>query len=101
MRQISDAERILSDYFELTYLFEHESTSYSEVYRLMIVESFMKNDKSKYSSALRLAMTYFNNGGYRLTPQFDKIILDELKSTLTRKERLKKIIQINSKIEKL
>ena len=70
MRQISDAERILSDYFELTYLFEHESTSYSEVYRLMIVESFMKNDKSKYSSALRLAMTYFNNGGYRLTPQF-------------------------------
>ena len=100
MRPISDAERILSDYFGLTYVFE-QSISYAEVYRLMIVESFMKNDQSKYSSALRLAMTHLNNGGYRLTPQFDNTILDELRSTLTKKERLKKIIEINSKIEKL
>ena len=101
MRQISEAERILSDYFDLTYLFEHESTNYSEAYRLMMVAAFMKNDQSKYASALRLAIIHLNNGGYRLTPQFDNVILDELKSTLIKKERLKKIIEINSKIEKL
>ena len=81
---VSDAEMLLINYFGFNYTLK--SSHIIEIYRLMVEESFIKNDKSGYSKALRSAFKHLKDGKYRMTPEFDNIIINTIRA-----EKLKKL----------
>lgn len=85
MTNVSDAEMLLIDYFDHSCLLG-TSLNIIEIYRIMIEDSFMKNDKSVYSKALRLAYNHIRQGKYRMTLEFDNIIINTIRA-----EKLKKL----------
>lgn len=85
---LSDAEILLTDYFGFSDIITASGIEMVLLYRLMIEKSFMNEDKSVYSKALRLAWRHIQSGKYRRTLEFDNIILNQI-----RKGKLDKIEQ--------
>lgn len=76
--ELSEAELKLVVYFDFEDIIE-TSIQPIDLYRLMIDKSFRYNDTTVYSSALRKAWNeIYDFKKCRMTPEFDKIILDEL-----------------------
>ena len=76
--ELSEAELKLVKYFDFENIIE-SSIQPIDLYRLMVDKSFRDNDISVYSSALRKAWNeIYDFKRYRMTSEFDKIILDEL-----------------------
>lgn len=75
---LSEAELKLVKYFDFEDIIE-TSIQPIDLYRLMVDKSFRYNDTTVYSSALRKAWNeIYDFKKFRKTPEFDKIILDEL-----------------------
>lgn len=79
LEDLSEAELLLTDYFGVTEILEHNSIDMTSIYRIMIEHAFMVNDRSAYSTALRAAWLHIQSGKYRKTLEFDNIILKHLR----------------------
>lgn len=76
MDEYSVKEKMLLKYFEVEYLVNNLIPL--GVYNIMIKESFMRDDRSKYTESLRRCIKAFecsdNKKIYRLTKEFDDLI---------------------------
>ena len=74
---ISSAELELVKYFNCEYFYSI-THDYLSLYNHMIQKSFLDNDSSCYSVALRKAFQHLSRGNYRMNEEFEHIILNEL-----------------------
>lgn len=86
--ELSPAEILLTDHFGVSEIIESYSIDMTSIYRIMIEHAFMTNDKSYYSDALRAAWLHIQSGKYRMTTEFESLILKHI-----RKGKLEKIEQ--------
>lgn len=89
LSDISDAELMLIDHFCVRNILDAPSMQIIPLYRLMIEIAFMSNDKTGYANALRKAYNHLQIGKYRMTNEFDNLILTEI-----RKDKLIKLNEI-------
>lgn len=93
LSEISEAEEMLIDHFGVRSMLTAPGIQIIPLYRIMVEIAFMSDDKTGYSKALRNAYKHLQDGKYRMTLEFDNIILKEIKNEI-RKEKLEKIKSI-------